>query len=229
MKNEPWKSGPKELLKHGLEHLALETDFDYRMGMILIDNSVELMMKTYLGLPKRIINLEGITRKVYDEATKSFPSLIEAMDRFAKDKLIGIELGEIEWYHRIRNQLYHDGNGITVEKEKVIAYSSLAKILFENLFEEKVESEGEKYGIDYFLVVWADFNKLIVNHGPKIFGKKSFRELFNLSNEEVSILKGITEFRNKLVHKPHELDDAELNLKAKELVEFIEMLKQKRK
>ncbi len=54
MKNEPWKSGPKELSRHGLEHLSLETDFDYRMGMIVIDNSVELMMKNYLGLPKRI-------------------------------------------------------------------------------------------------------------------------------------------------------------------------------
>ena len=229
MKNEPWKSGPKELLKHGLEHLSLETDFDYRMGMIVIDNSVELMMKTYLGLPKRITKLEGVTRKIYDEATKSFPSLIDTMDTFAKDKLVGIELGEIEWYHRIRNQLYHDGNGITVEKEKVIAYSSIAKILFENLFGEKVEIEGKKYGIDDFLLVWADFNKLVVNQGPKIYSKKNFKELFNLTNNEESVLKGINEFRNKLVHKPDEISESELNLKVNELIEFIEMVKQKPK
>jgi hypothetical protein len=35
----------KKLLIHGLEHLSLDTDFDYRMSMILIDNSVELMIK----------------------------------------------------------------------------------------------------------------------------------------------------------------------------------------
>ncbi|MFY0712527.1 hypothetical protein J1D01_02530 [Seonamhaeicola sp. NFXS20] len=229
MKNEPWKSGPKELLKHGLEHLSLETDFDYRMGMIVIDNSVELMMKTYLGLPKRITKLEGVTRKIYAEATKNFASLIDTMDRFAKDKLVGVELGEIEWYHRIRNQLYHDGNGITVEKEKVIAYSSIAKILFENLFGEKIEIGDKKYGIDDFLLVWADFNKLIVNQGPKIFGKKNFKELFHLSNSEDSVLRGIVEFRNKLVHKPEEVSDTELNLKVNELFVFIELAKKKLK
>lgn len=227
MKNEPWKSGPKELLKHGLEHLSLETDFDYRMGMIVIDNSVELMMKTYLGLPKRITKLEGITRKTYEEAIKSFPSLIETMDRFAKDKLVGIELGEIEWYHRIRNQLYHDGNGITVEREKVIAYSSIAKILFENLFDEKIEIEGKKYGIDDFLLFWADFNKLVINQGPKIYSKKNFKELFNLSNNEDLVLRDIMRFRNKLVHRPNEVDNEELNSKVDELIEFIELVKQK--
>ncbi|MCK0158925.1 hypothetical protein MWU65_17185 [Cellulophaga sp. F20128] len=229
MKNEPWKSGPKELLLHGLEHLSLETEFDYRMGMIVIDNSVELMMKTYLGLPKRITKLNGVTRKLYDEATKSFPNLLDTMESFAKDKLIGIELGEIEWYHRIRNQLYHDGNGITVEKEKVIAYSSIAKILFENLFGEKIDARGKKYGIDDFLLAWADFNKLIVNQGPKIYRLKNFKELFQLSNKEELTLAEIIDFRNKLVHKPNEIDKVELNSKVQELIEFIELVKNRNK
>lgn len=229
MKNKPWKSGPKELLLHGLEHLSLETEFDYRMGMIVIDNSVELMMKTYLGLPKRITKLNGVTRKIYDEATKSFPNLLDAMESFAKDKLIGIELGEIEWYHRMRNQLYHDGNGITVEKEKVIAYSSIAKILFENLFGEKIDARGKKYGIDDFLLAWADFNKLIVNQGPKIYRLKNFKELFQLSNKEELTLAEIIDFRNKLVHKPNEIDKVELNSKVQELIEFIELVKNRNK
>jgi len=228
MKNEPWKSGPKELLQHGLEHLSLETDFDYRMGMIVIDNSVELMMKTYLGLPKRITKLNGVTRKIYDEASKSFPNLIDAMENFAKEKLIGIELGEIEWYHRIRNQLYHDGNGITVEKEKVIAYSSIAKILFENLFGEKIDVKGKKYGIDDFLIVWADFNKLIVNKGPKVFRLKSFKELFNLSGKEELKLAELITFRNRLVHQPNDVDKTEITLKVKELMEFIELVKNRK-
>jgi hypothetical protein len=51
---KPWITGPRELLVHGLQHLDLATDFDSRIAMISIDNSVELMIKTYLGLPKRI-------------------------------------------------------------------------------------------------------------------------------------------------------------------------------
>ncbi|PIB38540.1 hypothetical protein [Maribacter sp. 4G9] len=228
MKNEPWKTGPKELLKHGLEHLALETDFDYRMAMIAIDNSVELMLKTYLGLPKRITRLQGVTRKIYEEATKSFPSLLDSMENHAKGKLVGIELGEIEWYHKIRNQLYHDGNGITVEKEKVIAYSSIAKILFENLFYEKVEVDGIKYGIDDFLLAWADFNKLVINKGPKIFRLKNFTELLNLSELEEYTLASIINFRNRVVHMPDEIEETELATKVKELIELIKAIKNRK-
>lgn len=153
MKNEPWKAGPKEFSLHGLEHLSLGIDFDNRMAIIVIDNSVELMMKTFFGLPKRITKLDGVSRKIHEEAIKSFPSLLDAMERFAKDKLLGVELEEIEWFHRIRNQLCHDGNGSTVEKEKVIAYSSIANILFQNLFGEKIDFKGKRYGIDDFLLV----------------------------------------------------------------------------
>jgi hypothetical protein len=225
MEKELWKIGPKELLEHGLEHLSLDTDFDNRMSMILIDNSVELMMKTYLGLPKRITKMEGITRKVYEEATTNFPNLIDAIEKFAKKKLIGIELGEIEWFHKLRNQLYHDGNGITVEKEKVIAYSSIAKILFENLFEEKIELNGKKFGIDDFLLFWADLNKLAIQQGPKIFRFKNFSELFKLSEDETQKLIEINQFRNKMVHQPSEIKAEALNKYTEELKKIIIKIK----
>lgn len=225
MEKEPWKTGPKELLRHGLEHLSLDTDFDYRMSMILIDNSVELMMKTYLGLPKRITKIEGVTRKIYEEATNSFPNLINAIEKFAQNKLIGIELGEIEWYHRLRNQLYHDGNGITVESEKVIAYSSIAKILFENLYGDKIELKNQKYRIDDFLIFWADFNKLIVGQGPKIFRIGNFKELFNLSENEIQSLNKIHLFRNHLVHNPSDVNLEDLNKHTVELKNLIFKIK----
>ncbi len=63
MYEKPWMSGPRELLIHGLQHLDSDIDFDNRMAMISIDNSTELMIKTYLGLPKRISKIEGLTRK----------------------------------------------------------------------------------------------------------------------------------------------------------------------
>jgi len=225
MGQELWKTGPKELLKHGLEHLSLDTDFDYRMSMILIDNSVELMMKTYLGLPKRITKIEGVTRKVYEEATNSFPNLIDAIEKFAKNKLIGIELGEIEWFHKLRNQLYHDGNGITVEKEKVIAYSSIAKILFENLFDEKIVLNDKKYGIDDFLLFWAELNKLVIKQGPKIYQYKNHAELFNLTENETQKLIEINNFRNKLVHHPSEIKAEQLNKLIEELNTIILKIK----
>jgi hypothetical protein len=49
----PWASGPGEILRHGLDLLRKDSDTNRRLAMIAIDNAVELMIKTYLGLPKR--------------------------------------------------------------------------------------------------------------------------------------------------------------------------------
>jgi hypothetical protein len=53
---------PRELLDHASSHLTEGKDFDFRISMISIDNAVELAIKTYLGLPKRIRVYEGPTR-----------------------------------------------------------------------------------------------------------------------------------------------------------------------
>src|SRR5256885_5493308 len=131
--NPPWATGPGELLRHGIELLSKDTDSNRRLAMISIDNAVELMIKTYLGLPKRVNGL-SISRREYSEVSESFPSLLDAFEKYGADKLNGIELGEIEWYHRLRNQPYHQGNGLTVERDKVEIYAQLANTLFKNLF-----------------------------------------------------------------------------------------------
>ena len=47
-----------------------------------------------------------------------------------------MDLAAIEWYHRLRNQLYHQGYGLTVDRRKVEIYAEVANILFKNLFGE---------------------------------------------------------------------------------------------
>lgn len=129
----PWATGPGEILQHGLDLLKKDSDANRRLAMICIDNAVELMVKTFLGLPKRLSGLT-IPRREYQEFSESFPCLLDALEQYAPEKLDGIDLGTIEWYHRLRNQLYHQGNGLTVEHEKVMIYSQLANLLFKNLF-----------------------------------------------------------------------------------------------
>ena len=53
----PWISGPGEILRHGLDLLRRDSDVNRRLAMISIDNAVEHMIKTYLGLPNRISGL----------------------------------------------------------------------------------------------------------------------------------------------------------------------------
>jgi hypothetical protein len=156
----PWASGPGEILRHGLSLLKHDTDTNRRLAMISIDNAVELMIKTYLGLPKRITGL-SIPRKDYQGMVENFPALLDGLEKHAPDKLDGIDLGTIEWYHRLRNELYHQGNGLTVERDKVEIYAELANLLFKNLFGEElvphVISKTELLG--EFMAVWVSIER----------------------------------------------------------------------
>jgi uncharacterized protein YutE (UPF0331/DUF86 family) len=162
MRNPPWVSGPGEILRHGLTLLRDDTDVNRRLAMISIDNSVELMIKTYLGLPRRVTGI-SISRRRYQEISERFPDLLDALEEFAADKLDGIDLGEIEWYHRVRNELYHQGNGLTVERDKVEVYAELARVLFQNLFgcqlavEEAVQTD--KLGV--YMSNWVTIEQLL--------------------------------------------------------------------
>ena len=130
--------------------------------MLNIDNAVEQVIKTYLGLPKRITGV-SVSKKRYDEFSQNFSELLGALEQYDGGKLVGINLGEIEWYHRLRNQLYHEGNGLTVERSKVETYAALAKVLFRNLFSEEVgvgePPESELLG--EFLMAWAELEQLV--------------------------------------------------------------------
>ena len=168
MPKRPWASGPSEILQHGLSLLDKDSDSNRRLAMLSIDNAVELTIKTFLSLPRRVTGL-NLSRKEYQEISESFPQLLDALEKHAKDKLDGIDLGEIEWFHRLRNELYHQGNGLTVDKDKVEIYAELAKILFRNLFGFDVEvSESTGYDLlGSFLAEWVEIEKILLDIASK--------------------------------------------------------------
>lgn len=226
--DKPWISGPRELLVHGIQHLDLDSGFDYRIAMISVDNAVELMIKTHLGLPKRITRIEGITRKKYEEITSTFPNLLDGLEEFDSSRLNGIDLGDIEWFHRLRNQLYHDGNGITVEKEKVEAYAEIAKILFNNLFGVEIEESGDETIhhslVGEFIKEWVNLEKQTLNTDGRLKSPMiRLREMLSngeLSNKQAEKFNEIRKFRNDLVHGMSSPSQEELKTNLKELKEI---------
>jgi hypothetical protein len=177
MPNPPWVSGPEEILKHGLSLLNKDSDVNRRLAMISIDNAVELMIKTYLGLPKRVTGI-NLSRRSFQEISESFPRLLDALEEHSDDKLAGIELGEIEWYHRVRNELYHEGHGLTVELEKVKVYSELAKALFRNLFgvDLNVKEDASSALLGEFLSEWVKVEKNLKGLFLKWCGHESIKD-----------------------------------------------------
>jgi hypothetical protein len=85
-----------------------------RLAFLTINNAVELIMKTFITLPVRTTGVK-FTRKEVDEYTASFPALINLLEDKVHMRLQNISLENVEWYHRLRNQLYHQGNGLTIE------------------------------------------------------------------------------------------------------------------
>ena len=116
-----WASGATELLKHADSHIDLDTAFDKRIAFISIDNCVETIIRTYLSLPKSRSGI-NVKRQEIDDAGNIFSKLLSFLFKYASKKLVGIEEIDIEHYHRIRNKLYHDGTGLSVDDEYLIAY-----------------------------------------------------------------------------------------------------------
>lgn len=204
-----WASGPGELLKHGLSLMRADSDSNRRIAMICIDNAVELMIKTFLGLPSRITGIT-ISRKDYSDFSESFPRLLDALQTHASDKIKGIDVGEIEWFHRLRNQLYHEGNGLTVEKNNVEVYAEVANLLFLNLFGAKLVSPDDDNTrlLGNFMQAWILLEQIAGDmafimdekrHTP-LDALRALRMHEIINDREFTVLSEIRHLRNEVVH-----------------------------
>lgn len=204
-----WAAGPGELLQHGIDLLERDTEARRRIAMILIDNAVELILKTYLTLPKRVTQL-ALTRNQQEEYCKSFPSLLQGVEDHAPSKLIGLNLGEFEWFHRLRNELYHQGNGLTVEKRVVEVYAELAVVLFKSLFDCELQIESPDNSraqlIGEFFEDWIAIERKLaqsVKNGEKISSGRAAEILCQngtISKADFETFKQVQIIRNQLVH-----------------------------
>jgi len=237
LRQPPWINGPAEILKHGLKLLLEDSDVNRRLSMISIDNSVELMIKTYLGLPKRITKLT-ISRKDYQEFSNNFNDLLDALEKYDNDKLVGINLGEIEWYHRLRNELYHQGNGLTIEKDKVEVYAELAKLLFKNLFGFYLIETHTKYSeflgdfMEAWLLLEESLFSIAQDHSATGFHKKSVIEVLKylyhgglIPKEEYRKIEYYRKLRNDIVHGIIDYKDVLTQKVIKEIKDLADLFK----
>lgn len=238
---KPWTAGPRELLNHAFEHLAKGKPFDFRIAMISVDNAVELTIKTYLGLPKRIRGSVGPPLKRLQETGSSFPVLLDLLEEFAKGKLNGIDLGDIEVYHRLRNTLYHEGYGITVDPEYVDSYLQIAKVLLNNLLGlelEKDQSNLPTSSLGDLVSKWASLVQEVRLMTRSYLGREEPPGEPVLHSVDRLITKGVvdTEFRrrlrdanklrNKLIHSISvPLNEEDVSYLVNELGELVSYLR----
>ena len=131
----PWLSGPAELISYALKHFQDKDnkDFNRRIAFLLLDIGVETLFKTFLTLPEDVTHAETEYHRRRKAANGNFHDLIIGIKAAASSRLKDDVLSHIEFYHNIRNNLYHQGSGITVTAENVHGYAKEATYLLKTL------------------------------------------------------------------------------------------------
>ncbi|HEY2934362.1 MAG TPA: hypothetical protein VGK99_21685 [Acidobacteriota bacterium] len=108
---------------------------------------------------------DGPGRKELEDGSMRFPDLLDLLEKYAADKLAGVDLGDVEGYHRLRNALYHDGNGVTVDPQHVDGYLQAAKILVKCLLGIEVDFKEEESlptsKLGELILKWASLERAV--------------------------------------------------------------------
>jgi hypothetical protein len=155
-----WASGAIELLAHADAHINLETAFDRRIAFISIDNSVETSIRTFLSLPTSKSGIK-VPRKDVEAVENSFPGLLTLLWQHVGNRLTGIDETDIEHYHRIRNKLYHEGTGLSVDEQYLLAYRQIAVLLLKNLFGVSLKEPQSAPTLERLIVLWNQIEEAV--------------------------------------------------------------------
>lgn len=129
---KPWQAMPSRIISLALVHARQKTDFDQQLAFLLLDVGVESALKTYL------INRKQDVEKIF------FPDLLKRVgEELHKDDL-QLPLDEIEYFHKTRNKLYHQGDGVKPTEENLANYAELAKTLVKTLLDVELDEPNEQ-------------------------------------------------------------------------------------
>jgi hypothetical protein len=201
-----WASGAIELLRHADSHIDLETAFDQRIAFISIDNSVETSIRTFLSLPSSKSGVK-VPRKELDDVENSFPGLLGLLWKYAGSRLTGIDEADIEHYHRIRNKLYHDGTGLSVDVQYLSAYRQIAALILKNLFGVSLSEPRPAPTLGRLVVLWNQIEETLkeklrkagIDRGHTFHWEEAMKAGV-LESGDISRLTELRMMRNRQVH-----------------------------
>jgi hypothetical protein len=213
---DTWASGALELLRHADSHIELDSAFDKRIAFISIDNCVETAIRTFLSLPSRKSGVK-ILRKDIEDAGNSFPKLVTLLFEKAPNKVIGLDDGDIEHYHRIRNQLYHEGTGLSVDERYLSAYRQIASVLLNNLFDVAIKPDADQGpSLEHLILLWNEVESKLrdsmTSAGIDRRHTYKWEEAMKVGIIDMQTIQDITELRmirNKQVHSTSDEIDRE--------------------
>lgn len=136
-----WAHGPAELFRHAEDHFQQSSDTDRRLALIGFDNAIEVCVDAFVSLHPRNRGGYEIRRAEREQILENFYTKIDFIERYATERqssLDGISLSEVLWYHQLRNELYHSGNGMTPERHHIVDIRDAARAVFRLLYDVDV-------------------------------------------------------------------------------------------
>ncbi len=137
-KLKPWIRGPFELIRHAEGHLKAGTDFDKRMALISFDNAIEVAITTFLLLHPKQRGGQAYSKDKTQQWLANYHSKLEFLfDEYAGTlpTPLDVTAAEIIWYHSVRNELYHSGNGVVPEEPALSGAREASLRIFSALFQ----------------------------------------------------------------------------------------------
>lgn len=117
--------------------MAGRTDFDKRIALMSFDNAIELCIVTYLSLnPIQRAGRKFETADV-ERWSKNFHTKIEFLEHYVVSLLAApmrVGRAEIIYFHGLRNDLYHGGNGFVPAEEHLEGIREASLWVFSTLF-----------------------------------------------------------------------------------------------
>jgi hypothetical protein len=104
-----------------------DSDFDRRLAFLILDVGVETLIKTFLSLPESVTQAKTSFSARNKALQEGFHSLIQALKEAVPGKANQIDLSHVQYYHGIRNTLYHQGDTVvTVPRSQLEGYARSA-------------------------------------------------------------------------------------------------------
>src|SRR5438034_953762 len=134
---KPWIYGPFEMLKHAEGHFKAGSDFDKRIALISYDNSIEVAITTFLQLHPSQRGGRTYQNDKVDKWLTNYHSKLDFFEQLVRDLNLSISAtrDEVIWYHNLRNELYHSGNGMVPEERNLKGARTAAIWYFSVLFD----------------------------------------------------------------------------------------------
>lgn len=253
---KPWMRGPFELIRHADGHLNDKGDTDRRIALIGFDNAIEVSIDVFVRLHPKLRGGLEIPRAEVETAQRNYHTKIEFLDSHVQSQQIplSIPVAEIVWFHQLRNELYHSGNGMVPEEHVILGARSAALAVFRALFNVDISSlladgnippkqvskpalvktlNPEMEFLRWFIELEQEVRKSLPKDENRPMSLRQMWQAVSKDRRELRKLdpavSELSKTRNAIVHGQMTLaDDAELESQMETILEIMDRLQRQR-